>query len=109
MASGPREAVGPPKRAKLDKNENGIPQRGPGADLRSRLPPIPNSAKRREDPYANSKLLTYRASKEKQNLLQKIMLNSAVKAYEDTVDQNRRDEEKSNDNEPTYPDQVSEV
>lgn len=107
MATRSRELAGSAKQIKHDVNENGLPVRSGAADLRHRLPPIPDSAKRREDPYANSKLLTYRASKEKQNLLQKIMLDSAVKAYEDTRDQNIRDEQRSSSDEPTYPDQVS--
>ena len=82
------------------------PMRGIGADGMPRLPPIPTSAVRREDPYAKSKLLKYRAAKEKQNLLTKIMLDNAVQAYEQTVDHNKRQEQKADSNEPAYPDQV---
>jgi len=81
--------------------------RGVGPDGIPRLPPIPTSALRREDPYAKSKLLKYRAAKDKQQLLTKIMLDNAVKAYEDTVDQNQRDEQRKSTDEPSYPDQVS--
>lgn len=83
-----------------------VPTRGIGADGMPRLPPIPSSAVRREDPYAKSKLLKYRAAKEKQNLLTKIMLDNAVQAYEQTVDHNKREEQKTGSNEPAYPDQV---
>lgn len=80
--------------------------KGVGADGLPRLPPIPTSAVRRDDPYAKSKLLKYRAAKEKQNLLTKIMLDNAVEAYESTVEHNKKEEQSSNSNEPAYPDQV---
>lgn len=81
--------------------------KGVGADGMPRLPPIPTSAVRRDDPYAKSKLLKYRAAKEKQNLLTKIMLGNAAEAYESTVEHNKRAEQSASSNEPAYPDQVS--
>merc|ERR1712142_1004327 len=46
------------------------------------LPPIPQlSAKFREDRFANSKLMTYRLAKEKQNRLLEIMHERALKEY----------------------------
>ncbi len=38
-----------------------------------RLPPIVKPPSRKEDPYAKSKLMTFRMSKHKQDLLTKIM------------------------------------
>lgn len=84
---------------------NGATTRGKREGL-PRLPPIPSSALRRDDPYAKSKLLTYRAAKEKQDLLTKIMLDNAMQAYDHTVDHNKKKEQKKDDSEPTYPDQV---
>ena len=46
--------------------------RGVGPDGLPRLPPI-QRPQTREDPYANSKLLTFRMAKHKQDLLKKIM------------------------------------
>lgn len=80
--------------------------KGVRADGLPRLPPIPKSVLKKEDPYATSKLLTYRAAKEKQNLLTKIMLGNAVKAYDGTVEHNRREEQSATNNEPAYPAQV---
>lgn len=86
--------------------EKKAPAKGAKVNGMPRLPPIPSSAVRREDPYAKSKLLTYRAAKEKQNLLTKIMLDNAMKAYDDTVDHNVQEEKKAASDEPSYPDQV---
>ena len=46
--------------------------RGVGPDGLARLPPI-QKPQTREDPYANSKLMTFRMAKHKQDLLKKIM------------------------------------
>ena len=46
--------------------------RGIGADGIPRLPPI-EKPRHREDPFANSKLLTFRMARHKQDLLKKIM------------------------------------
>jgi len=88
------------------KGKKALPK-GLGSDGMPRLPPIPTSAVRKDDPYAKSKLLTHRAAKEKQNLLTKIMLDNAVQAYEATVDHNKHAElTTDNNDEPAYPAQV---
>ena len=46
--------------------------RGIGPDGIPRLPPIQRPAKQ-EDPYANSKLMTFRVAKHKEDLLKQIM------------------------------------
>jgi len=46
--------------------------RGVGPDGLPRLPPI-ERPKTREDPYAKSKLMTFRMAKHKEDLLKKIM------------------------------------
>jgi len=48
------------------------------------LPPIRKPAKPKEDPYAKSKLMTYRLATENKSLLMKILHESAMKASEDT-------------------------
>ncbi|XP_052780138.1 dynein axonemal heavy chain 12-like isoform X1 [Mya arenaria] len=78
---------------------------GLGPDGYPRLPPINKpAAPHREDPYANSKLMTFRLANHKQALLMKVLADTSMKSYEDTKDQHER--EKSPPPGPDYPEEM---
>ena len=51
----------------------GRPRNGVGPDNYPRLPPINRPVKPRDDPYANSKLMTFRLANHKQALLMQVL------------------------------------
>ncbi|XP_041350374.1 dynein heavy chain 12, axonemal-like isoform X3 [Gigantopelta aegis] len=52
-----------------------------------RLPPIRKPKYPKEDPFAKSKMMTFRLSNHKQQLLMKILQDTAIKAMEDTKEE----------------------
>ncbi|XP_063405511.1 dynein axonemal heavy chain 12-like isoform X3 [Mytilus trossulus] len=68
-----------PQRTKLGSiGPNGYP----------RLPPISKPQKRGDDPYANSKLMTYRLANAKQAMLMNILTEKSMQDYEETQELN---------------------
>ncbi|CAH1783738.1 unnamed protein product, partial [Owenia fusiformis] len=77
---------------------------GKGPDGLPRLPPIPSAPKKQDDPYANSKLMTFRMANHKQDLLNKIMLDNALAVYKDTDEWNSK--RTPSPEAPEYPDEM---
>ncbi|XP_052285538.1 dynein axonemal heavy chain 12-like isoform X2 [Dreissena polymorpha] len=79
---------------------------GLGPDGFPRLPPInkPNTPLR-EDPYANSKLMTFRLANHKQALLMKVLADTSMKSYEETQESN--EQEKTTPPGPDYPEEAN--
>ncbi|XP_013387188.1 dynein heavy chain 12, axonemal, partial [Lingula anatina] len=63
--------------------------RGKGPDGIPRLPPIEKPSVR-DDPYANSKLMTFRMADHRQELLKRIIQDNAYQAMEETAEINAR-------------------
>ncbi|KAK6177269.1 hypothetical protein SNE40_015399 [Patella caerulea] len=57
---------------------------GIGPDGYPRLPPIKKPVSSKDDPYADSKLMTFRLANHKQALLMQILQDNAIKAMNDT-------------------------
>ncbi|XP_021341821.1 dynein heavy chain 12, axonemal-like isoform X1 [Mizuhopecten yessoensis] len=91
-------------------NGSGVPKRrskpnsGIGPDGYPRLPPIKKPQVKIDDPYANSKLMTFRLANHKQALLMQILHDDAVKAYEETKEVNEKDTDNKDD--PDFPQEM---
>ncbi|XP_069101059.1 dynein axonemal heavy chain 12-like isoform X1 [Argopecten irradians] len=86
------------------QKRHGKPLSGIGPDGYPRLPPIKKPQMKIDDPYANSKLMTFRLANHKQALLMQILHNDAIKAYEETKDINEKDTDRKED--PDFPQEM---